>query len=149
MYLLVIFMICMVDVSHGVSSVAIYTLRSPGVSLNCISISSRSRIECALRASAVGLYGDQFAYRDGQCHVCRANNANCAVSEDGYLLAGPHHVRGRFIVCFVFPRRYYEFHGLTITQPQHGLVITCPKKVWDEISYPLPNFNACTIEVWI
>ena len=21
-------------------------------------------------------------------------------------------------------------------------------KVWDEITYPFPNFNSCTIEVW-
>ena len=23
-----------------------------------------------------------------------------------------------------------------------------PDKVWDEITYPFPNFNGCTIEVW-
>ena len=23
-----------------------------------------------------------------------------------------------------------------------------PSKVWDEIAYPLPNFNNCTVEVW-
>ena len=23
-----------------------------------------------------------------------------------------------------------------------------PNKVWDEITYPFPNFNGCTIEVW-
>ena len=22
------------------------------------------------------------------------------------------------------------------------------RKVWDEITYPFPNFNGCTIEVW-
>ena len=23
-----------------------------------------------------------------------------------------------------------------------------PSKVWDEITYPFPNFNGCTVEVW-
>ena len=23
-----------------------------------------------------------------------------------------------------------------------------PSKVWDEITYPFPNFNSCTVEVW-
>ena len=23
-----------------------------------------------------------------------------------------------------------------------------PSKVWDEITYPFPNFNVCTFEVW-
>ena len=31
---------------------------------------------------------------------------------------------------------------------QHRKVITCPRKGWDEITYPLPNVNDCAIEVW-
>ena len=98
MFLLVIFITCTVVVSHCESTEAKFELGSPDVSLNCIPISSRSSVECALRASQIALYGNQFAYRDGQCHVCRADNVNCAVSEAEYLLAGPHHVRGGFIV---------------------------------------------------
>ena len=102
MHPLLILMACMFDASHGVSIKANYELGPPGVSLHCISISSRSSVECALRASVMDLYGNQFAYRDGQCHACRPDNVNCAVSEDEYLLAGPHHVRGR---CMVYPNK--------------------------------------------
>ena len=98
MHPLLILMACMVDASHGVSIKANYELGPPGVFLHCISISSRSSVECALRASVMDIYGNQFAYRDGQCHACRPDNVNCAVSEDEYLLAGPHHFRGRFMV---------------------------------------------------
>ena len=24
-----------------------------------------------------------------------------------------------------------------------------PSKVWDEITYPFPNFNGATVEVWV
>ena len=23
-----------------------------------------------------------------------------------------------------------------------------PSKMWDEITYPFPNFNGCTVDVW-
>ena len=98
MVLLVILVTCMVDMSRGVSTEATYQLRPSGVYLNCVSISSRSSVDCALQASQMYLYKNQFAYRDGQCHICRADNANCAASDDEYLLAGPHHIRGRFFV---------------------------------------------------
>ena len=98
MHCLGILVTIIIVVSPGVSTEANFTLGPPGVSLNCIPISSRSSVECALRASNMDLYEGQFAYRDGQCHVCRADNINCAVLEDEYLLAGPHHFRGGFIV---------------------------------------------------
>ena len=38
---------------------------------------------------------------------------------------------------------------------KHGLILTpacrsncMPSKVWDKITYPFPNFNGCTVEVW-
>ena len=45
-------------------------------------------------------------------------------------------------------------------RPQHHNILTwinlnpagisnhTPSKLWDEIIYPLPNFNGCTVEVW-
>ena len=58
MHVLVIFMMCAVDVSHGLSSEATFELGPPGVSLNCILILSRSSIECALRTSEMDVYKD-------------------------------------------------------------------------------------------
>ena len=100
-YLHIIIVLRMVAASHGETTEANFVLGPPDVSLNCISISSRSSVECALRASVMDLYENQFAYLDGQCHVCRPDNANCAVSEDEYLVAGPHHVRGGFLVYLI------------------------------------------------
>ena len=97
----------MFDVYHVVSSEANFELGPPGVSLNCIPISSRYIIECALQASMMDLYENQFVYRDGQCHVCRADNVNCAVSEHEYSLAGPHHFRCGFSAIYGIPHRIY------------------------------------------
>ena len=73
----------------------------PDVYLNCIQIieiTFRSIIECALRASQMAHYENRFAFSNGKCHVCRADNENCAVSDDEYQLAGPHFVRGGSLV---------------------------------------------------
>ena len=50
-----------------------------------------------------------------------------------------------FILSHSSSGRFYQ-HGLTlipalISDPIHY-------KVWDEIAYPSPNFNGCTVEVW-
>ena len=31
---------------------------------------------------------------------------------------------------------------------QGGISNYVPYKVWDEITYPFPNFNGCTVEIW-
>ena len=47
--------------------------------------------------------------------------------------------------------------GLHFFSPTNTFILTCipawisghmPSKVWDEIIYPFPNFNGCTVEVW-
>ena len=65
------------------------------VSLNCIDVTSRSMTDCALIASHMEHYENRFAYRSGKCHVCRADNENCVISEDEYKVTGPHFVKGR------------------------------------------------------
>ena len=54
-----------------------------------------------------------------------------------------------------FPR--WEVHTWTISRSfcKHGLTLIpawisyhAPSKVWNEIIYPFPNFNGCTIEIW-
>ena len=40
----------------------------------------------------------------------------------------------------------FSLHGLTLIPA--WISNHMPSKVWDEISYPFPNFNSCTVEVW-
>ena len=57
----------MAAVFVGLSTEAYFELRPPGVSLNCISISFQSNVECALSVSEMVLHKNQFAPRDGYC----------------------------------------------------------------------------------
>ena len=41
---------------------------------------------------------------------------------------------------------YYTSHGITLIPPWISNLMPC--KVWDEITYPFPNFNGATVEVW-
>ena len=41
---------------------------------------------------------------------------------------------------------YYYQDGLTLIPVCINNLTS--SEVWDEITYPLPNFNGCTIEVW-
>ena len=91
LYIVLIIVLCLVK---GHSAASKFILGPPSAFLNCIEITSRSIIECALRASVMDHYENRLAYRNGKCHVCRADNENCVVSEDEYQLAGPHFIKG-------------------------------------------------------
>ena len=45
---------------------------------------------------------------------------------------------------------YFTFITITVHQRHAALWISnrTPSKVWDEITYPFPNFNGATVEVW-
>ena len=69
-----------------------------------------------------------------------------------------------WIFCLGFKRCHFEFYNQhnsvsckDIWGPfyQHGLIIIparisyhMPSKLWDEITYPFPNFNGCTVDVF-
>ena len=96
----------MADECYSVPNGVNYIQRSSDVYLNCVDITnikSRSVIECALLASGMEHYEDRFAYRNGKCRVCRADNENCVVLAEEYKLAGPHFVKGYYepksIIC--------------------------------------------------
>ena len=93
--------VCMVSGHNCVSNGVNYIQGPNDVFLNCIDVTSRSITDCALRASHMEHYENRFAYRNGKCHVCRADNENCVISVDEYKLAGPHFVKGR-ILCIIF-----------------------------------------------
>ena len=44
------------------------------------------------------------------------------------------------------PSGFFYWHGLTCIPA--WIRNHMPSKVWDEITYPFPKFNGCTIEVW-
>ena len=93
LYLVLIVVFFMIDECHNTSNGVNYTQRSSDVYLKCINITDtrpRSIIECALLSSQIEHYENRFAYRNGNCHACRADNENCVE----YQLAGPH-----FIEC--------------------------------------------------
>ena len=48
--------------------------------------------------------------------------------------------------CLAISRSTFYQHGLTLIPAR--ISNHMPSKVWDKITYPLPNFNGCTIEVW-
>ena len=41
----------------------------------------------------------------------------------------------------------FHKHGLTLIPA--WISDHMPSKVWDEITYPFPNFNGTTVEVWV
>ena len=41
---------------------------------------------------------------------------------------------------------HFYYHGLTLIPAWISNHMS--SKVWDEITYPFPNFNGCTVEVW-
>ena len=102
LHLELIIMFFMVNECQSLSNGKHFIQGSPGFYLNCIDlrdITPRSVIECALYASHLDHYDNSFAYHNGNCHVCRADSANCNVSPDEYRLAGPHFFKGeRFII---------------------------------------------------
>ena len=59
-----------------------------------------------------------------------------------------------YMTCFttshIFPHKNYRgpvyIHGLTLILA--WISNHLPSKVWDEITYPIPNFNGYTVEVW-
>ena len=63
-----------------------------------------------------------------------------------------------FVCCSRGKKKYiiYEVHMPPIVLHGHlgYLLLTLinfnhmPGKVWDEVTYPFPNFNGCTVEVW-
>ena len=55
----------------------------------------RSTVNCALRAAGMAYYDNSFAYRDGKCYLCRADNVNCAASQTEFRLVGPHYFQGK------------------------------------------------------
>ena len=48
-------------------------------------------------------------------------------------------------VCCGISSPFYQ-HGLTLIPAWISNYVHC--KMWDEITYPSPNFNGCTVEVW-
>ena len=52
--------------------------------------------------------------------------------------------------------KHDEYHGNDLGRfHKRGLILIpawinnhMQSKMWDEISYPFPNFNGCTVEVW-
>ena len=54
--------------------------------------------------------------------------------------------RGSAITRYVGASDSFYWHGLTLILVWISNHI--PRKVWDEIAYPFPNFNSYTIEVW-
>ena len=57
--------------------------------------------------------------------------------------------RGQHCACFLaplVPRGPFYKHGLTLIPAWISNYM--PSKMWDEITYPFPNFNGCTIGVW-
>ena len=45
-----------------------------------------------------------------------------------------------------FAQGPFYHHGLTLFPPWVSNHLS--SKMWDEITYPFPNFNGCIIEVW-
>ena len=53
--------------------------------------------------------------------------------------------------CFVVVRYHrgpFYKHGFTLLYHASLINNHIPRKVWDKITYPLPNFNGCNVEVW-
>ena len=46
------------------------------------------------------------------------------------------------------PAGWGPFYQLGLTIIPSWISNHMPSKVWDEITYPFPNFNGCTVEVW-
>ena len=55
----------------------------------------------------------------------------------------PFFVQGCFLLFTWGP---FCYHGLTLIPA--WMTNYTHYKVWDEITYPFPNFNGCTVEVW-
>ena len=94
-YLVLLILVFMFGKYNCVSDGVNFIQGPNDVSLNCIDVASRSMTDCALTASHMEHYENRFAYRSGKCHVCRADNENCVISEDEYKVTGPHFVKGR------------------------------------------------------
>ena len=95
LYIVLVIVGCMIGEHYCESNGINFIQGGHDVHLNCIDVTSRSVIDCALKAHHMEHYEDRFAYRNGKCHVCRADDENCFVSPDEYLQAGPHFVKGR------------------------------------------------------
>ena len=55
-------------------------------------------------------------------------------------------VRGAIFQNFYLSGTVWQ--SLRSSPAWHGQVNHMPGKVWDEITYPFPNFKSCTVEVW-
>ena len=51
-----------------------------------------------------------------------------------------------FMISWDCTRDPFYKHGLTLIPA--WISNHMPSKVWEEIIYPFPNFNGCTVEVW-
>ena len=75
---------------------------------------------------------------------------NLVYIHNWYMMWWSHH-------CYIKMTWCSSFISTQIRGPfyQYGLTLILawisnqmPSKVWDEIAYPLPNSNACTVELW-
>ena len=110
-YLVLVIVVCMVSERHCVSNGVNFIQGPADVYLNCIllDVTSRSVIDCALRSSDMEHYENSLAYRNGKCHVCRADNENCVTLDYEYQLAGPHFAKGESIT-FVLGRSFFYWN---------------------------------------
>ena len=99
MYFVAIILVYMMAELSGVMGEANFKLYSLYAHLNCIKIAAnngnRSTIECALRAFEMDNYGNSFVYRNGECYVCREENANCAALQTEVQVVGPCYYKGK------------------------------------------------------
>ena len=100
MYPVAILVVCIMVELSIVTSGANFTLSSQNYNdIYCVEFTSnygiRSTVDCALRAAGMAYYDNSFAYRDGKCYLCRADNVNCAASQTEFRLVGPHYFKGK------------------------------------------------------
>ena len=99
MYLVAIILVYMMAELSGVMGEANFKLYSLNAHLNCIKIvannDDRSTIECAFRALEMDYYGNSFVNRNGECYVCREENANCAALQSEVQVDGPCYYKGK------------------------------------------------------
>ena len=72
-------------------------------------------------------------------------NSSCVIGVMSFWCFG--------VQCFSFQSFDHGQYQLSGHMPSLSLIPTCISnyihyKVWDKITYPFPNFNSCTVEVW-
>ena len=113
-YLVLVIVVCMVSECHCASNGTNFIQGPADVYLNCIllGVALWSIIDCASSSSDMEHYETRFAYRNGKCHVCRADNENCVTLDYEYQLADPHFAIGENIT-FVLGRSLFILKTLS------------------------------------